>query len=70
MSEGNSFGDMLHTARRQMGWTQEEVAEKLGVKRVTVNRWEQGIQRPSAKWLEKLVTIYGFNLNLVQINDH
>jgi tetratricopeptide (TPR) repeat protein len=61
MSEENSFGSMLTTARRRMGWNQQELAEKFDtpVSRVTVNRWEKDIQHPSSYHLEKLIAILG-----------
>ena len=34
------LGDNLATARRKAGLTQEQVAEKLGISRQTVSKWE------------------------------
>lgn len=42
--------------RKQLELTQEELAEKLGVNRNTVSRWELGTSRPSAE-------------NLIALND-
>ena len=44
------LGTELRTRRQRMGLTQETLAQKLGVHRTTVNRWEQGrltIERPA-----------------------
>ena len=35
-----SLGTSLYQARRKSGLSQEEVAEKLGVSRQTVSKWE------------------------------
>lgn len=35
-----SLGNSLHEARRKSGLSQEAVAEKLGVSRQTVSKWE------------------------------
>jgi DNA-binding transcriptional regulator YiaG len=40
-------GDTLRRARKSMALTQEQLADKLGVSVVTVNRWERGHNRPS-----------------------
>ena len=49
----------LHRARRESGLTQEEVAERAGVARNTVSRYELGRQAPSGRALLRLATIYG-----------
>ncbi len=61
MSEENSFGSILTTARRRMGWNQQELADKLRVSRTTVNRWEQDIQHPPPKRIEQLIAMLGLN---------
>lgn len=35
-----SLGTSLYQARKKSGLSQEEVAEKLGVSRQTVSKWE------------------------------
>ena len=37
------LGSSLFHARKQSGLTQEEVAEKLGVSRQTISKWETGV---------------------------
>ena len=37
----------IKEARKQMGWTAEELAYKLGVSVGTVSRWETGRCKPS-----------------------
>ncbi len=49
----------LRNARERMGWTQEELAEKIGTTSVTISRWESGITMPSRYYHKKLSTLYG-----------
>ncbi|MGH2726052.1 MAG: helix-turn-helix domain-containing protein [Actinomycetota bacterium] len=47
----------IRTLRRKNGWTQAELAERLGTDPVTVSRWERAVSspRPSARmWLKQL----------------
>lgn len=39
-------GRLARELRRSAGLTQADVAQALGVNRVTVTRWETGVQRP------------------------
>lgn len=50
---------LLRSARESHGWTQEELAEKIGTTSVTISRWESGITFPSRYFRKKLSTLYG-----------
>lgn len=39
------LGTKLYNARKKASLSQEEVAEKLGVSRQTVSKWEQGVSQ-------------------------
>ena len=49
-----SFGKRLKQAREQAGFTQEQLAEDVGVTRQAISRWEQGITQPD---MEMLITL-------------
>ena len=40
-------GTDLKELRKRRGWSQEELARRLGVSFATVSRWENGHQAPS-----------------------
>ena len=48
------FADKIRFVREQLGLTQEELANKLGVAFATINRWEQGLTVPHASTEKKL----------------
>lgn len=54
-----SLGEVLRERREGCKMTQELVAEKLGVSRQAVSKWEQGKTEPSTTNLVKLARLYG-----------
>jgi transcriptional regulator with XRE-family HTH domain len=50
--------DFLRTAREKRGWTQAEVAEKIGTTSVNVSRWENSATFPSPYYRQKLCELY------------
>ena len=58
-----SLGNSLHEARRKSGLSQEAVAEKLGVSRQTVSKWELDETLPDIRQSKRLATLYGMTLD-------
>ena len=54
-----SLSEVLREHRESCKMTQEFVAEKLGVSRQAVSKWEQGRSEPSTTNLVKLAELYG-----------
>lgn len=46
-TEGRSFSALVKEIRRQLSLSQEDLARRLGVSYATVNRWENGLSKPS-----------------------
>jgi transcriptional regulator with XRE-family HTH domain len=59
----------LRQEREQRGWSQEKVAEELGVDRVTVSRWERGISLPYPYYREKLSILFSKDVQELGILD-
>ena len=57
MAEG--LGNRLREAREARGWTQAELAERIGVSRKTVNTVENGVFVPSTVVALKLAGAFG-----------
>lgn len=49
--------------RMQAGLTQERVAEKLGVDRTTVSKWDVMNAKPRAELLPKIASLYGCTID-------
>lgn len=57
------FGKNLFQARKKKGLSQEEVAEKLGVSRQTVSKWETDETLPDIRQTKRLSVLYGLTLD-------
>src|SRR6266487_2623784 len=49
----------LATARYEKGWSQEELAERVGVTRNTLSKWERGIVAPYPLHVHRLCSLFG-----------
>lgn len=49
-----SAGDLLWALRQRGGWTQEQIALRLGVDQSSVGRWERGERLPSTEQMQAL----------------
>lgn len=58
-----SLGNSLFNARKKSGLSQEEVAEKLGVSRQTISKWELDETLPDIRQSKKLSNLYHLTLD-------
>ncbi|MFV0396072.1 MAG: helix-turn-helix transcriptional regulator [Coprobacillaceae bacterium] len=56
-------GNNLFNARKKKGLSQEEVAEKLGVSRQTISKWELDETLPDIRQSKRLAILYGLSLD-------
>ncbi|MBZ0253529.1 MAG: helix-turn-helix domain-containing protein [Candidatus Methylomirabilis sp.] len=54
-----TLGEKIAALRKQREWTQEDLAEKVGVSKVQVSRWETGRMRPSRNTLKQIAAVLG-----------
>lgn len=52
------FSEKLQLLRKQRGWTQEQLAERIYVSRTAVSKWESGKGYPSIDSLKALAQVY------------
>ena len=55
----NQIGDFLSALRKSNGFTQQQVADRLGVSNKTVSSWEAGISSPDISILPAIAELYG-----------
>ena len=58
-----SLGNSLFQARKKSGLSQEDVAEKLGVSRQTVSKWETDETIPDIRQSKRMAVLYNVSLD-------
>lgn len=58
-----NLGSSLFNARKRSGLSQEEVAEKLGVSRQTISKWETDETLPDIRQSKRLAVLYHLSLD-------
>ena len=57
-----TLAERIRQARKERGWTQEQLGEAVGVHLNTVVRWEGGIRIPSATKLKEIAGALGLDV--------
>ena len=65
-----TFSEKISALRKQKGWSQEELAEKLGVSRQAVSKWESGATQPELPKLIELSKIYQVSVDALLSLEH
>ncbi len=61
----NKFPERLKLLRKEMGLTQTELAEKLGLKQVTVAKWEKGERTPYIDYFIELAKFFNCTIDFL-----
>lgn len=64
-----TIGKKLYDLRKQSGFTQDYVAEKLGVSAQAVSKWENDIACPDIMTLPHIAELYGITIDELFKND-
>lgn len=58
-----SLGTKIYELRKEANWSQEELADRLGVSRQTVSKWELDQSVPELDKVQKICTVFGLSLD-------
>ena len=64
-----TIGKKLYDLRKQSGFTQDYVAEKLGVSAQAVSKWENDIACPDIMTLPNIANLYGISIDELFKNE-
>lgn len=59
------IAERLQELRRKAGYSQEQVAEKLGLSRQAISKWESGQGKPEIDNIVKLTEIYNVSADYI-----
>lgn len=66
-----NYGIFFKNARRESGLTQQQVADKMGIRQSNVSDWENDISRPEYEKLVELSKLYGVSVyDLLGVPDN
>ena len=57
------FGERLAALRKERGWTQPQLAERLGITVMMVTYLERQAKNPTAKTVEQIAQVFGVPIN-------
>ena len=63
------FSEKLIVLRKQNGWSQEELAEKLDVSRQAVSKWESEQSLPESERIVQLAKLFGVTTDYLLIDE-
>ena len=53
------LADKIMTLRKKCGWSQEDLADQLGISRQSVSKWESGMSIPDLEKIVKMSALFG-----------
>lgn len=53
------LADKIMTLRKKCGWSQEDLADQLGISRQSVSKWESGMSIPDLEKIVKMSSLFG-----------
>jgi transcriptional regulator with XRE-family HTH domain len=60
------FGDILTQLREEAGMTQQQAADASGVNKRLIWSWEMGRVSPTLRTLDRLLAVYGYEIEVMR----
>lgn len=57
------FPQIVKQLRQERGWSQQEVADRVGLNKMTISQYENGKRKPSFEMIEALAEVFHVDLN-------
>ena len=64
-----NISDKIQLLRRENGWSQDELAEKLGVSRQSVSKWESGKALPDSEKVLAIAQLFDVSTDFLLKDD-
>lgn len=64
----SDFSEVLSTARRALGWTQEDLAKAADVTQAALSRYESGLREPEPEVFSRLASALGVTENFLHMS--
>lgn len=64
----NNIGEKIKTIRLARNLTQQELADRMGLKRNTISQWESGMRKISVEHLIEIAKVVGVTLDYFNDN--
>lgn len=65
-----NMADKIFDLRKSKGWSQEELAEKMGVSRQSISKWESTAAMPDINRIVELAEIFGVTTDYLLKDNH
>ena len=64
-----TFAEKIYQLRRQNGWSQEDLAQRLHVSRQSISKWENALSMPEGTKLSEIARLFQISLDELLSED-
>ncbi len=59
------FPETLARLRKDKGWTQQQMAEAIGMATIQVRRYERGVSQPTLDVIKRMALVFGTSTDMI-----
>lgn len=64
-----TFGEKLQYLRKEQNWTQEQLADQIGISRQSLSKWELGAATPDTEHVVRLSRLFSVSTDTLLLDD-